>query len=591
MRQAAAELQRAFAAEQRNALDDAEKIYAGIVKRYPEFADAWHFYGLLLHRRNQSDRGLAALHRAHQLNPDNPLFLFNVSLVLMDTGDIEQGLSCISRAHELDPDHGQIFVRYAQLMLNQDGPPETILPEIERHLEKNPESWHLWALAGQWRERAGDVRGAREAYDKADRYAPETDPTPQVHLGVLHRTFGRVAEARDAFNIALRRDPDCAKAFMGLSNIAAQEGNFEEAKELCRKALQINPESYGGWSLLTRISDKDEAPQLISDLLEAQSKVGQSFRSAPIRFALGKLFEDIGEYDKAFDNYKTANALMAQFKPYSRDAENGIVEDICNRMQEQFLTRASSIGLTGSGAVFICGMPRSGTTLTETIVGSHPSVAMGGELRFLPDWLSREKMSHSSSKGEPIGTWLAAAPDDLLESLARTWHHTMRELADGRELITDKMPQNFRNLGLIAACLPDARIIFMHRDARDNCVSCFTTPFDRGHNYSYSLKSLGHYYRLHEKLIGHWQATLPEGRILDVCYEDLIADPEPQIRRIIDYLGLPWDARCLTPNKTERVVATASVHQVRQPIYSSSIGRWRRFEKHLRPLLDELGES
>lgn len=591
MKQAATEMQRAFAAERRDALEEAEKIYAGIVGKYPDFADAWHYYGLLLHHRNQSDKGLAALHRAHQLSPDNPLFLFNVSQVLMDTGDIEQGLACIARAHELDPSHGQIFVRYAQLMLNQDGGPEIILPEIEHHLEKNPKSWHLWTLAGQWRERAGDLPGAIEAYDKADSYAPETDPTPQVYLGGLHRSYGHVAEARDSFNIALRRDPNCAKAYMGLSNIAAQEGNFDEAKKLCRKALQISPESYGSWSLLARISDKDEALQLISEILEAQPKTDQSFRGTPIYFALGKLYEDVGEYDKAFENYKTANALMAQFRPYSKGAESRIVQDICDQMQKQFLARAKSVGLTGSGAVFICGMPRSGTTLVETITGSHPAVAMGGELKFLPNWLTREKMSRAPSEKEQVGTWLAAAPDELLKNLTQIWHHTMRELAHEHDLITDKMPQNFKNLGLIATCLPDARIIFVHRNARDNCVSCFTTPFDRGHNYSYSLESLGHYYGLHKTLIAHWQETLPKGKILDVCYEDLIAEPEPQIRRIVDYLGLHWDARCLTPNKTERVVATASVHQVRQPIYSSSIGRWRRFEKHLQPLLDELGEA
>ncbi len=589
MRQAAAELQRAFAAERRNALDEAEHIYAGIVKKYPEFADAWHFYGLLLHRRNQSDRGLAALHRAHQLSPDNPLFLFNVSQVLMDTGDIEQGLACIGRAHELDPSHGQIFVRYAQLMLDQ-GQPETILPEIEHHLGQSPESWHLWTLAGQWKERAGDFAGAVEAYRKADSLAPPNDATAKAHLGVLYRAYDKTDEAEAAFNAAIERDPASARAYSGLASIAAQKGDFDQARRLCRKALELDPKSYGCWAHLARISSKQEAAVLLPEMAEAEKEARQSPNSTPLYFALGKLHEDIGEYDEAFANYQTANAMMAQFRPYSKDAESRIVQDICDRMQRDFLARVQSVGAAGSGAVFICGMPRSGTTLMETILGAHPAVAMGGEMRFLPDWLTRGKMSLPPAEKENIGTWLAGASDELLGTLARTWRDTMRERAHGHDLVTDKMPENFRHIGLIAACLPDARIIYMRRDPRDNCLSCFATPFAQGHNYSNTLESLGHYYRQHEKLVNHWQNTLPEGRILEVAYEDLIDDPEPQIRRVLDYLGLPWDARCLTPEKTERVVATASVHQVRQPIYSSSIGRWRRFEKHLRPLLEGLGE-
>lgn len=590
-RQAAADLQRAFAAEQREALDEAENIYAGIIQRYPDFADAWHFYGLLLHRRKQSQKGLGALHRAHQLSPDNPLFLFNVSQVLMDTGDVEQGLACIERAHELDPDHGQIFMRYAQSMIER-GPPEIILPKIQSHLEKSPESWHLWGLAGRWRERAGDFQGAVKAYKKAEEYAPANDPTPKVQLGSLYRSYDQPAEAKKYFNAALEIDPDCAQAHTGMANILAQEGKFEEAKTLCRKAMQLSPEAYGCWGLMARIHGKKEAPELIPELVRVEQEAQQNLRNAsPIYFALGKFHEDTGDYDQAFENYKKANDLVAQFRPYMRETEDVITEDICAQLDETFIARSESVGVTGSGAVFVCGMPRSGTTLLETIVGSHPAVSMGGEMRFLADWMTRKKLSLAPPEKEKVGSWLAAAPDDLLKELALTWHGRMRELAGPNPLITDKMPDNFRNLGLIATCLPDARIIYVHRDARDNCFSCYATPFARGHNYSNTLDSLGHYYRQHERLVTHWKKVLPESKILDVTYEDLIADPEAQIRRIIDYLGLPWDARCLTPNKTERVVATASVHQVRQPIYSSSIGRWRRFEKYLGPLVAALGRT
>lgn len=587
-RQAAAELKRAFMAEQNNALDEAEKIYAGILQKFPEFADAWHYYGLLLHQRGNSDHGLAALHRAHQLNPDNPLFLFNVSQVLMDTGDIEQGLACIRRAHELDPEHAQIFMRYAQWTLEQDHP-ETVLPEIEHHLKKSPDAWRLWMLAGQWKERAGDFPGALQAFEKAISLAPNNEPGIHVQLGFLHRTHDQPGKAKEAFETAIRRDPNNGRAYSGLALVAAQEGNFEDAKKMGHKALQLNPNAYSSWWLLSNISDKEETHELLAELVEAERAVKQSFRSMPIYFALGKLYESSGEYDKAFANLLTGNALMAQMSPYSKEAENRIDDDICEQINSGFINRTSSVGVTGSGAIFICGMARSGTTLLETIIGSHPDVAMGGEMRFLSDWLTRQKMHLPASERELIGTWASNASNELLGDLARTWHDTMREFAKGHARITDKLPDNFRHIGLITACLPDARIIYVHRDPRDNCVSCFATPFATGHSYSYTLESLGHYYRQHEKLIKHWKKLLPPGKILDVTYEDLIKDPEAQIRRILDYLGLPWDARCLSPEKTERVVATASLHQVRQPIYSSSVGRWQRFEKHLQPLFDSLG--
>jgi len=587
---AANKLRAAFAAEERNDLDEATRLYAEITMQYPEFAAGWHYYGLLLHRQERSNDGLAALHRAHQIEPENPLFLSNIAQVLLETDDVEQALACISRAHELDPDHGQIFARYAQMMLEQ-GQARDMLPEVARHLDRHPDSWHLWLLAGKWRERAGDKAGAIIAFTTADRLAPAAEATPRLHLGALHRGYDEADLAEKNFLLARTKDPECARAFMGLANIAAQRGCFKEAKSLCRTALGTDSNLLSAWSFLSHISEPDEIQNLIPELEKAELSAvsnDHSHHHASIYFALGKSREDAGDYNRAFENYSKANAMVARFRPYYRAAEEISALDIQRQISETFVNRADSFGQVGSGAVFIIGMPRSGTTLVETIVGSHPAVAMGGEMRFLQDYLTQQTLKSADFDG--MATWLHNASDTTLGKLARRWHEVLRTTAGEHALVTDKLPENFRNVGLILACLPDARIIYVHRDPRDNCVSCYATAFARGHNYSYSLQALGHYYQLHTKMIEHWETILSSDKILDLEYESLITEPETQIRRLIDYLDLPWDERCMTPDKTKRLVATASVHQVRQPIHSRSIGRWHRFESHLQPLLDALSE-
>jgi hypothetical protein len=244
-------------------------------------------------------------------------------------------------------------------------------------------------------------------------------------------------------------------------------------------------------------------------------------------------------------------------------------------------------GSRSSLPVFVIGMPRSGTTLIEQILASHPAVHGAGELSEF-DRLAKQICD---ARGEafrlPEGA-RALEPGDLLR-LGESYAAGLQRLAPGAERVTDKMPANFLYAGLIHLALPHARIIHVLREPRDTCLSCYSKLFTEEQNFTYDLGELGRYYRRYTKLMTHWRDVLPDGRMLEIRYEDVIADLEGSARQLIEHCGLDWDPRCIAFHKSQRPVRTASAAQVRRPIYRTSLGRWRAYEPHLAPLLTELG--
>ena len=241
--------------------------------------------------------------------------------------------------------------------------------------------------------------------------------------------------------------------------------------------------------------------------------------------------------------------------------------------------------------IFVLGMPRSGTTLVEQIIASHPMVHGAGELQTLNDVILTVRGPHGDTIRFP--EFVPGLDASALHQIGARYVTSVRKLApefaEKCERITDKMPSNYYFAGLIHLALPNAKIIHTIRDPVDTCISCFSKLFSTDLNYSYDLGELGRYYKRYERLMAHWRRVLPRGRILDVRYEEVVADLETEARRIISHCGLPWKDRCLSFHEAIRPVRTASATQVRQPIYKSSVGRWRVYEAHLGPLLDALG--
>jgi hypothetical protein len=302
-----------------------------------------------------------------------------------------------------------------------------------------------------------------------------------------------------------------------------------------------------------------------------------------VHFALAKALDDIGDHARAFEQMVAGNALRRQEIDYDEARTQEVFALIADVFEAGIFDRFRGAGDPSSVPIFVLGMPRSGGTLIEQILASHPDVHGAGELNTL-DLIA-------NSGPIPYPTCISKLDADGLRRLGEAYLANLPEIASGKTRVTDKSPLNFLHVGLIRLILPNARIIHTLRDPVDTCVSCFSKFFHTGMNFSYDLAELGRYYRRYRKLMVHWRSVLPPNVMLEISYEDVVGNLEEHARRLLNFCGLPWDDRCLAFHKTLRPVATASAVQVRQPLFRSSLNRWHQYKDYLQPLLTELDVS
>jgi tetratricopeptide (TPR) repeat protein len=402
------------------------------------------------------------------------------------------------------------------------------------------------------------------------------------HLNVtVGPPFYHGASAETAFATVLELAPQSTNAWVGLGTVYKALGRFDEAAAAFRKALKISPDNVNALNHLTvvgRATDSDLAA-LTNQLAHGRLNDEDSIEA---EFAIGKQLDDANRYNQAFAHYARGNMLAKQIcrsegRSFERATFESLVDQQIQTFNPDFFKRLLEGGNASETPVFIVGMPRSGTTLTEQILASHSKVFGAGELRDI---------SNIAITTPDPKTWDSMTIRHQAESHLRR----LVERAPGSERVVDKMPGNIFHLGLIGALFPNARVIFCRRDPRDNCLSCYFQWFsDNGFSFSYDLADCGTQWKAQERLEKHFLQNLPL-RMTVVQYETLVADLEGESRRLIDFLGLEWESQCLEFHKTKRSVSTASVWQVRQPLYSSSVGRWKHYEKHLGPLLTELAK-
>jgi hypothetical protein len=308
-----------------------------------------------------------------------------------------------------------------------------------------------------------------------------------------------------------------------------------------------------------------------------------------LHFALGKAYADLRDHDRSFEHLLRGNALKRAIASYDEAGTLSLFDRIEAIFTPELVAAKSGFGDPSPVPIFVLGMPRSGTTLVEQIIASHPCVHGAGELKTFNDII--ETVRGDDGKTIPYPAFVSALDGRATAQIGMRYIEAIRRLSPSISHITDKMPSNFFFAGLIHLALPNARIIHTIRDGVDTCVSCFSKLFTAEQNYTYDLAELGRYYVRYERLMAHWRRVLPPGRILDVNYEDVVADLEQNARRIVAHCGLPWDDRCLSFHETARPVRTASAAQVRQPIYKTAIARWRVYGDALVPLLDALNRG
>ena len=398
----------------------------------------------------------------------------------------------------------------------------------------------------------------------------------RVSLGMSLKLLGRLQEARDCYEKALRAAPRNVQALVGRGQIEALEGRFAEAEAAYRRALEVDPGAAYAWAGLVWLRKMTPADGAWLKRAEEIAASGLTpIDESAMRFAIGKYCDDVGDFARAFRSYRHANQLHKMCaEPYDAEAHTRFVDDMVRVYTREALSQARVGASDSARPVFVVGMARSGTSLVEQIIASHPAAKGAGELSFWRAFVHKHETAvRRELLAEPLRKKLAA---EYLRFLAGHSRDALR--------VVNKQPLNSDYLGLIHSALPNARMIYLRRDAIDTCLSCYFQQFLPVMNFTLDLSDLAHYYREHQRLVAHWRSVLPPETLLVVPYAELIADQERWTRRILDFLGLPWDERCLDFHKTVRPVTTASFWQVRQKIYKSSVERWRNYEKFIGPL-------
>ncbi|MFO7857554.1 MAG: sulfotransferase, partial [Ectothiorhodospiraceae bacterium] len=365
-----------------------------------------------------------------------------------------------------------------------------------------------------------------------------------------------------------------------------QLGDREAAVAAYNHAVRLDPDGRpGAWYGLARLGALN-AGQRAGLMQRAPPPASCNDHQVPLLRAAAVEHDRAGDSDSAFHAYAGANRVIAAKRPFDADAASSLTDEIIEAFPSDVLKGATLE--PPHDTVFIVGMPRSGTTLVERILSSHPALAAGGERSDLL-WLRRE-LARLAAPSPGAADAVSLLTGDAAHDFNRRYHERLAENLDRQARITDKMPSNYLRLGWLPLIFPGARIIHCRRNPLDTLVSCYITHFAQGQGFSYSFDGLVAAYEQYERIMAHWRRVMPEA-MCEVEYESLVHDPEPEVRRMLAHCGLDWDPACLAFHEQAGAVRTASVWQVRKPISTGSVGRWRRYEAHLGPLIEAFPEA
>ena len=566
--------------------DEAAAHYRKAVNLSPHDPSVHNNFGYLLQRLGRHKTAAEHYRKALSINPNYPEALTNLGNTLQSLGRTEEAIEKCRAALELRPDFAEAYNNLASGLAANHLHDEAI-EACHKAIALTPHSPTPFINLANSLGAIGRPHEALTFYQRAIEIEPN-NPETYTRAGLILFHCGRIEEAIAFSEKAIGIDPDQIGAHNCLGLALRAVGRIDEAIGLFKKTIAAAPRTTAAlfYNLATskRItaSDPDFAAmrRAAKDIgsLKLEDQIG-------LYFALGKAYADVGDHPRAFQQFSKGNALKRrEFVDY----DSAKVVLACERIKATFsvdlLREKAGGGNPSPVPVFVVGMPRSGTSLVEQILASHPKVFGAGERFELNDLVH-------AIRGKD-GTEFPEAVVDLsreeLNALGTNYATATRSLAPDAERIIDKMPSNFFNVGLAHLALPNARIIHTCRDPRDTAVSCFSILFAMGHAFSYDLHELGQYVKAYQQLMEHWRQVLPKGTMIEVQYEELVGSLEPEAKRITEFCGLEWDDACLSFYRTERPVRTASVIQVRQPIYSNSVGRWRLYEKELQPFLSAL---
>ena len=600
-------------------LERAEICCRRAVELMPDSAETRTNLANILLQQGKSEEAAEIYEHLLQAQPAQPLSWYMLGSARSAMGQLQQAETAFKQALDLSP--GQAESLYGLgYVANAQHDYQGAADYFRQALQANPRFPQAENGLGAALQALGQYREALEHYDAALAMAPEYTEAlfgRGSTLMVLGDTDSAISNLREAIQL----NPSYTQAHITLASALMTHSKPDEAIASCEAALQVEPDNADAVALTATIEQHagnaeqalarlqpwidrgitnvnlavafaevsksldqpTEAIALMEKLLNEDTPLAVTSQRN-LHFNLGRLYDATGEYEKAFSHYSKGNACRAM--DFNSNEHTSEIDAIIDTFGRDFLKSAPHASSHSDKPVFVVGMPRSGTSLVEQILASHPAMYGAGEL---PDMLKMVTgLPATAGSTETYPQVVHALDQTLVERLANTYLEHIDALAPEAARVIDKMPGNFRFLGLIEMLFPDARVVHCTRDPIDTCLSCYFQDFSRAHAYSYDLTSLGNFYNDYRRLMAHWQQVLSIP-VLDVSYEKLIEDQEAVSRGMVEFCGLDWDDSCLNFHENRRFVATASYDQVRRPMYRKSVARWKHYEDHLEPLIKTLG--
>ena len=521
---------------------------------------------------------IAPLREAALMEPLDALIQHDLGLTCLEVGKVPDAIAALQRAVAVKPSYGDAHFRLG-IALEKMGDVGGAIVAYDRATKLLPSLTEAWFRAGALVYELGHRDEAIGCFHRA---AATGGKTSFGRLGKARALLAedRNKEAEEVLRQTLARDPNNAMAHDLLGNLLSEFGRFDEARECFQRAITIAPLLAGCYYDLVRcrpVTSEDDGlvQRMEAALATPGSDAAQRLR---IHLAIGKAADDLGDYALAMKHFDAADEVRRGSASFDSAAFSAETDRIIARCTPEWIARAPELGSTDATPVLILGMPRSGTTLVEQIVSMHPEVWAGDELNF---WNERGAAWHKSAAN---GNGTAVVTKEFLAKAAADYLRVLRTIGPKSARVTDKMPFNFLWAGLIHVAFPNATIIHCRRAPVDTALSIHQTHFHPGLAFPTGGDELVAYFHSYRRLTDHWRSVLPPDRFIEVDYEELTCAPEPVIRRIIAACGLTWQESCLRPESNPRAVRTPSKWQTRQPIYRTSVARWRRYEPWLGPL-------
>jgi len=560
--------------------EEAAQTLSGVLRAMPDSFEAMFWFSIVARRSGDFAGAVEFARKAATAQPNSPFAQNNLGFCEMDCGHYEQAIHAFSWAVRLRPDNATTYYNLAGCLVVL-GREEDALAAYKSAVALAPKNLQPRLGLAKTKLVLNDLKGAA----RESRAAIALDPnSSQAHatLAMAKMHLGDADMAREHIAIAAGLDPADATVYAKLGSILQSVGEIDASNDAFLKSIDLDPHqghAYFGLVFNKRITEEDR--MLLVTMEALVEKGGLPVRElASLHYALGKGFEGVAEYEKAMSHFDEANRISRKLKfgdlPYDAAGAAASTHVKIARYTQGLFEASAGFGLESDVPIFVVGMMRSGTTLVEQIFSSHPNVAAAGEQEF---WTHRGLE--------------ALTPDgqidfQKLQSLGTEYLALLANFGPAARHVTDKMPGNYLSLGLIHAAFPNARIIHTRRNPADTGLSIYVTPNRARVNFAHSKETIASAYLEYWKLMEHWREVLPSDRFLEVTYEDIIADQDGHTRLLADFCGLAWDDAMLHPESNERAVVTPSAWQVRQPLYRTSMERWRRYEPWLGPLKDLL---